>query len=113
MDVNLKRKTTAYRVDPEPSAGATTRRAFREVGNFECSVQIPDTGMVDAEYGKVFGLDITGIRLVCDSERASLDIVETGRMELRDRLTNTRAVGSVSCVPTICAHAISAQMMGE
>lgn len=87
-------------MNPEPSAYTTLRRAVRKIRDLERSVQVPDASVVNAKHGKIFWLNIAGFRLVSDSESATFDIVETGSVELRERLAYTRVVGSISCVPT-------------
>ena len=80
MQINAR--TTSYRVDPEPSADTTPRRARGQVGNLESGVQVPDTSVIYAEHGEIFGLDIVHIGLVSNGKSTTLDVVEAGGMEL-------------------------------
>ncbi len=62
---------------------ATLLGTSGQLGDLELRVQIPDARVVDGEDGKVLRLQRVDVRLICDSERAALDVVETGSMNGR------------------------------
>lgn len=63
-------------MDPEPRADAFAVRALRHFRrDLEARVHIPHAGLVHAEYGEVLRLDLRGVRLVRDRQRAATDIV--------------------------------------
>lgn len=80
-------------MDPEPRAGAFAVRALGHVRrDLEARVQIIHAGLVHAEYGKVLRLDLRGVRLVRDGQRAAADICQAIGVEFRRGLAGTRIV---------------------
>ena len=69
-----------------------TRR--HPLGNLELRLAGPDTGVVDAEHGKVLRLDLRHVRLVRDRERAASEVVEAQRVHctIRKAATGARVV---------------------
>ena len=85
---------SAHRVDPEPGAGAPALGARgHRGGDGKVGVEGPDAGLVDAEDGKVCGLDFFRVRLVGDRERAAAEVVDARRVELGERLSRAGVVG--------------------
>ena len=81
-------------MDPEPGAGAPALGARgHRGGDGKVGVEGPHAGLVDAEDGKVGGLDLFGVRLVGDRERAAAEVVDARRVELGERLPRAGVVG--------------------
>lgn len=85
--------TTVRRMNPKPRADATALRTGRHPSrDLEVREAVPHAGLVDTEDGEVLWLDVGDVRLVCDRECASLEIVKTSGVVLRRRRAGTRVV---------------------
>ena len=66
------------RVNPKPSTDTASFRTRRHPsGNLEIGSLVPDTRVVHAEHGEIFGLDLVDVRFVCDRQRASFQVPQT------------------------------------
>jgi hypothetical protein len=96
---------------PEESTDAALRRTgWHPAGNVEVGETGPYAGLVDAEDGEVFGLNIVNITLVRDSQTTACCVFLVFRMELDGRraragvvsvayITTIRALEERSCTP--------------
>lgn len=91
----------AYRMDPEPCAVATILGASWELGDLKLGVEIPHASVVDGEDSEIFWLEGMNVRLIRNSERTTLHVVEPGGMNsgrLGARAGEVVAISNVTSV---------------
>ena len=71
------RRSAVHGMNPMPGTDTATLGARRHVlGNREGSVGSPNTFVVNAENGQIFGLNAVHVRIVCDREGTTLQVIE-------------------------------------